>query len=165
MLLLTLGKLDRLRSRFDAALDWYKQAETIWRAGNQPDGVARALRGQARVYLDTVNPSKAEELLEEAIRLTDGFENRETQIRIFEMLAENKLNAGRVEEAERLRQRAASLRLAGPSNDELWFRVLLRTGRLMDASANAARPPRNAAAAFAHLRAAGRGAGRAPDGA
>ena len=133
MLLLTLGKLDRLRSRFDAALDWYKQAETIWRASNQSDGVARALRGQARVYLDTVNPSKAEELLEEAIRLTDGFENRETQIRIFEMLAENKLNAGRVEEAERLRQRAESLRLAGPSNDELWFRVLLRTGRLMEA--------------------------------
>jgi len=133
MLLLTLGKLDRLRSRFDAALDWYKQAEAIWRAGNHPDGVARALRGQARVYLDTVNPRKAEELLEEAIRLTDGFDNRETQIRIFEMLAENKLNAGRVAEAEQLRQRAENLRLTGPSNDSLWFRVLLRTGQLTKA--------------------------------
>jgi LuxR family maltose regulon positive regulatory protein len=133
MLLLTLGKLDRLRSRFDAALEWCKKAETIWRASNQPDGVARALRGQAHVYLDTVNPSKAEELLEEAIRLTDGFENRATQIRIFEMLAENKLNAGRVEEAEQLRQRAESLRLTGRSNDGLWSRVLLRTGQLKQA--------------------------------
>lgn len=133
MLLLTLGKLDRLRSRFEAALEWYRQAEAIWRANNQPDGVARALRGQARVYLDTVNPSKAEELLEEAIRLTDGYENREAQIRILEMLAENKLNAGRVEEAEQLRQRAESLRSTGPSNEGLWFRVLLRTGQLTKA--------------------------------
>jgi len=135
MLLLTLGKLDRLRSRFAEALGWYQQAETIWRSRQQMDGVARALRGQARIYLDTVNPTKAEQLLEEAIRLSDGFEDREAQIRLFEMLAENKLNAGRVDEAERLRQRAESLRLAGPSNDELWFRVLLRTGRLREARA------------------------------
>ena len=133
MLLLTLGKLDRLRSRFEAALDWYRQAETIWRASHHADGVARALRGQARIYLDTVNPRKAEELLEEAIRLTEGQENRETQIRTFEMLAENKLNAGRVEEAEQLRQRAESLRTSGPRNDGLWFRILLRTGQLTKA--------------------------------
>lgn len=135
MLMLTLGKLDRLRSRFAEAMRWYQQAEMIWRARQQMDGVARALRGQARVYLDTVNPTKAEQLLEEAIRLSDGIADREAQVRLFEMLAENKLNAGRVDEAERLRRRAESLRLSGPSNDELWFRVLLRTGRLRDALA------------------------------
>ncbi|HBG74403.1 MAG: hypothetical protein A2X25_13880 [Chloroflexi bacterium GWB2_49_20] len=129
----TLGELARLHSCFDEALGWYEQAKIAWRLRGQQDGVARALRGQARVYLDTVDPSKAEQLLEEAIRLSDGFKDRESQVRLFELLAENKLNAGRVEEAERLRQRAEDLRLEGPSNDQLLFRVLLRTGRLDEA--------------------------------
>lgn len=133
MLVFTLGELARLHSRFEEAQGWYKQAETIWRARGQQDGAARALRGQARVYLDTVNPSKAEELLEKAIRLSDGFEDREAQLRLYELLAENKLNAGRAEEAERLLQRAESLRTEGPSNEQLWFRVLVRTGRLVEA--------------------------------
>lgn len=133
VLLFTLGELARMHSRFDEAQGWYKQAEMTWRARGQQDGVARALRGQARVYLDTVNPSQAEKLLEEAIRLSDGFEDREAQVRLFELLAENKLNSGRVDEAERLRQRAEDLRAEGPSNDQLWFRVLLRTGRLEEA--------------------------------
>ncbi len=133
MLVFMLGELARLHSRFDEAQGWYKQAETTWQRRGQKDGVARALRGQARVYLDTVNPAKAEELLEEAIRLSDGFEDREAQVRLYELLAENKLNAGRAEEAERLRQRAEELRLEGPSNEQLLFRVLLRTGRLEEA--------------------------------
>jgi LuxR family maltose regulon positive regulatory protein len=127
------GELARLHSRFDEAQGWYQQAQTIWKAHGQQEGVARALRGQARVYLDTVNPSKAEELLEQAIRLSDGFEDREAQVRLYELLAENKLNAGRVDEAERHRQRANALRVEGPSNDQLLFRVLLRTGRLEEA--------------------------------
>ena len=133
MLMFMLGELARLHSRFDEAQGWYQQAQTIWRASGQPEGVARALRGQARVYLDTVNPSKAEQLLEQAIRLSDGFEDREAQVRLYELLAENKLNAGRVDEAEKLRQRADALRVEGPSNDQLLFRVLLRTGRLEEA--------------------------------
>ncbi|HEX6269007.1 MAG TPA: BTAD domain-containing putative transcriptional regulator [Anaerolineales bacterium] len=132
-LMFTLGELARMHSRFDEALGWYMQAEVTWRARGQQDGIARALRGQARVYLDTVNPSQAEQLLEEAIRLSDGFEDREAQVRLFELLSENKLNSGHVDEAERLRQRAEALRAEGPSNDQLWFRVLLRTGRLEEA--------------------------------
>ena len=64
MLVFMLGELARLHSRFEEAQGWYQQAKTMWRARGQPDGVARALRGQARVYLDTVNPSEAEQLLE-----------------------------------------------------------------------------------------------------
>ena len=133
MLIFTLGELARLHSRFDESLGWYKQSELIWRTRGQQDGVARALRGQARVYLDTVNPSRAEELLEQAIRLSDGFEDREAQMRLYELLAENKLNAGRADEAERLLQRAEALGTEGPSNEQLWFRVLIRTGRLTEA--------------------------------
>ncbi len=133
VLVFTLGELARLHSRFDEALGWYEQAKTIWRLRGQQDGLARALRGQARVYLDTVDPSQAEQLLEEAIRLSDGFEDRESQVRLYELLAENKLNSGHAEDAERLLQRAEALRTESPSNDQLWFRVLVRTGRLSEA--------------------------------
>jgi len=133
MLIFTLGELARLHSRFDESLGWYTQAETLWRNRGQQEGIARALRGQARVYLDTLDPPKAEELLEKAILLSDGFEDREAQIRLYELLSENKLNTGQVDEAERLLQRAEALRTEGPSNEQIWFRVLVRTGRLTEA--------------------------------
>jgi LuxR family maltose regulon positive regulatory protein len=129
-LMFYLGDLARLGSRFQEALGWYQQAEAIWRERGQREGIGRALRGQARVYLDTVDPSRAEELLEQVIRLSDGIEDRETQARLYELLAENKLNFGHAEEAEHLRQRALALRDEGPSDSPLLFRVLLRTGRL-----------------------------------
>ena len=127
------GDLARLHSRFQEALGWYQQAEALCRERGQMEGVARALRGQARVYLDTVSPSRAEELLQQALRLSDGTADREAQVRLYELLAENKLNAGKVEDAERLRQQAESLRLEGPTDSQLLIRVLLRTGRLDEA--------------------------------
>jgi LuxR family transcriptional regulator, maltose regulon positive regulatory protein len=132
-LLFTLGELARLHSRFDEARGWYEQAEAIWHARNQPDGIARALRGRARVYLDTVDPASAERLLQEAVLIHDGFQDHEAQVRLYELLAENKLNSGRAEDAERLLRRAEALRAEGPSNDGLRYRVLVRTGRLAEA--------------------------------
>jgi LuxR family maltose regulon positive regulatory protein len=132
-LLLYMGDLARFHSRFQEALGWYQQAESLWVERGKLDGASRALRGQARVYLDTVNPSKAEELLQEAIRLSDGIRDRESHARLYELLAENKLNAGKVDEAERLRRQAETLRLEGPSDSQLWYRVLLRTGRIEEA--------------------------------
>ncbi|HRQ14924.1 MAG TPA: tetratricopeptide repeat protein, partial [Promineifilum sp.] len=132
-LLFYLGELARLRSRFDEALGWYQQAEAAWRDRGQTEGVSRALRGQARVYLDTVNPSRAEALLEKSIRLSEGLESTEMRARLYELLAENKLNAGQIDEAEALRKQAGEWRSAGPSDSQLLYRVLLRTGRLDEA--------------------------------
>jgi LuxR family maltose regulon positive regulatory protein len=132
-LLSYLGDLARLHSRFQEALGMYRQAEQIWRERGNMGSVGRALRGQARVYLDTVNPSRAEELLQQALRLSDGIVDREAQAHLYELLAENRLNAGRPEEAERLRQQAQTLRLEGPTDSQLIYRVLLRTGRLEEA--------------------------------
>lgn len=129
-LLIFHGDLARLHSRFDEALGWYQQAEELWRERGQKEGIARALRGQARVYLDTVDPNKAGKLLQQCIRMTDGIEQRQSQARLYELLAENKLNAGQVEEAEHLHKLAMDLRNEGPSESQLIFRVLLRTGRL-----------------------------------
>ena len=132
-LLTYLGDIARLHSRFDEALGWYRQAEERARAQGDLHRVGQALRGQARVYLDTVNPSQAEHLLQEALRLADGQEDRETRARLLELLAENRLNLGHPEEAEQLRIQARQLREEGPGEAELAVRVLLRTGRLAEA--------------------------------
>ncbi len=130
LLIFYLGDLARLRSRFDDALGWYAQAERAWRARSDVAGVSRALRGQALVYLDTVRPARAESLLEESLRLNDGLDDRVARARLLELLAENKLNMGKAEEAEQLHLTARTLREEGPSEDALSVRVKLRTGRL-----------------------------------
>jgi LuxR family maltose regulon positive regulatory protein len=132
-LLAYLGDVARLHSRFSEALGWYQQAETHSRAQSDLGSAGQALRGQARVYLDTVNPTQAEHLLQEALRLSDGQEDRETRIRLLELLAENRLNLGRLEDAERFQAQAAALRDEVSSEAELAVRVLVRTGRLSEA--------------------------------
>lgn len=133
LLLIYQGDIARLSSRFDEALRWYERAAEICRSQGDVQGVAGALRGQARVYLDTVNPSQAEPLLREALRLSDGQEDREARARLFELLAENQLNRGRPEEAQLLHDQVHRLREEGPGEADLDARVLLRTGRLDEA--------------------------------
>ena len=132
-LLIYLGDIARLHSRFEEALGWYQQAEERSRAKGDIPGVGQALRGQARVYLDTVNPSQAEQLLQEALRLADGQADRASQSKLLELLAENMLNQGRMAQAEQLRQQAQEIRQEGPGEAELPIRVLLRTGKLTQA--------------------------------
>lgn len=132
-LLKYMGDLARLRNQFQEALGWYQQAENLWREKGQTVEVGRALRGQARVYLDTVNPSRAAELLQQALKISDGIADRKANARLYELLAENKLNAGKLEEAENFRREASAFLREGPSESQLLYRVLLRTGRLKEA--------------------------------
>ncbi len=134
-LLTYLGDIARLHSRFDEALGWYQQAEQRSRAKGDRRSIGQALRGQARVYLDTVNPTKGEELLQEALRLSDGQDDRDSQARLLDLLAENLLNQGRMREAENYQNQARELRAQGPDQAELPVRLLLRTGRLAEARA------------------------------
>ena len=109
------------------------QAEQICRARDDRQGISRALRGQALVYLDTVRPAQAESLLEEALRLADGLDDRQARARLLELLAENKLNMGKPGEAETLRAESRALYEEGPGEDTLSVRVKLRTGQLDEA--------------------------------
>ena len=134
-LLTRLGDIARLRSRFDEALGWYTQAETRWRAQGDRMGASRALQGQALVYLDTVRPARAESLLAQALRLSEGQQDRQNRARLLELMAENQLNLGHPDEAERLRGQARQWREEGPSESQVHARVLLRTGQLDQARA------------------------------
>ncbi|UCC64635.1 MAG: transcriptional regulator, partial [Anaerolineae bacterium] len=129
-LLNCLGDIARLRSHFDEALGWYTQAEAYWRVRDDRMAASRALQRQALVYLDTVQPAQAESLLAEALRLSEGQQDRQDRARLLELMAENKLNLGHPEEAERLRDEARQWREEGPSESQLGVRVLIRTGQL-----------------------------------
>ncbi|MCB0007882.1 MAG: tetratricopeptide repeat protein, partial [Anaerolineales bacterium] len=132
-LLVYMGDIARLRSRFDEALGWYQRAEELCRQTRDVPGLGKALRGQARVFLDTVNPSRAEALLQEALSLADGQLDRQTRARLLDLLAENLLNQGRLDDAERFQAEARALREEGPGQAELPYRMMLRTGRLNEA--------------------------------
>ncbi len=127
------GDIARLHSQYDAALAWYQQAERRSRVQGNMRGVSQALRGQARVYLDTVNPSQAEQLLQAALRLSDGTDDRESRARLLDLLAENLLNQGRTDAARTYQAQARELRDQAAGTAELSIRVLLRTGRIHEA--------------------------------
>jgi DNA-binding SARP family transcriptional activator len=132
-LLVYLGDIARLQSRFAEALAWYEQAEARSRARGDVPGLGQSLRGQARVYLDTVNPSQAERLLQAALRLSDGEDDIEGRARLLELLAENLINRGHAEEARDYQAQAQALRDTGPDSADISARLLLRTGRLEQA--------------------------------
>lgn len=129
-----LGELHRLRSRFDDALACYRRAEAISRAQGNTFSLSRALRGQARIYVDTVRPRQAEALLEESLSLTDDSAPPETRARLLDLLAENKLNLGKPAEAERLWATARRWRGLETGDDPISIRIKLRTGRLREAA-------------------------------
>lgn len=129
-LLVFRGDCYRLTSRFEAALASYHRAAQL--PGERPNR-AQALRGAALVYLDTVQPAQAEELLEEALALVNSGENRALQAALLRDLAENKINRGRPLEAEGLFRQARAL-LNQPENPYEDVRIFLRTGRLAEAS-------------------------------
>ena len=128
-----LGDVARLHSRFDAALRWYQQAEERFRTLEDLPGLGQALRGQARIYLDTVNPAAAEKLLTEALRISDGQPDRASRARLLDLLAENLINQGRMGAAQEFRQEADTLRKQESDEVAMPLRLMLRTGRLAKA--------------------------------
>ena len=132
-LLILLGDIARLHSRFAEAQGWYQQAEQRYQQLNDARGLGQVLRARARVYIDTVNPSQAEQLLQEALRLSDGQVDRESHARLLDLMVENMLNQGRFKEATAYQTQAQTLRQDGPGEAELPIRLLLRTGRLHEA--------------------------------
>ena len=131
---LLLGDVLRLRARFAEALEHYLAAEGLY--ASRPDrlGRSRALQGQAQVYLDTVRPLKANNLLEEALRLLEPAEHQQETATLLDQLAENRLNLGYPDEAETLHHEAGLLRTESePGDVYLEARAMVRTGRLAEA--------------------------------
>ena len=127
-LLIARGDAERLLARFDQALAAYASAEQRYAALDDPIGQSRALKGQAQIYLDTVRPAPATSLLRRAYRLLPP-DQAGSRIALLRRIAENRLNAGRADQAMRLYRLAE--RVSGtPQTDP---RVFLRLGQLNEA--------------------------------
>lgn len=126
------GDMKRSLSAFHEALTVYEEAERLYRNREDPNGVAEVLMRKALVFLDTVQPVRAEPLLQRALQIKEGLDRGWTGP-ILGLMAENKLNQGRLGQAQQMVDR---LKQQGSEPDVLMeARLLLRTGRLTEAVA------------------------------
>ncbi len=134
-LLLACGDAARFLARFEQALQAYAEAERVYAANADPAGQARALRGQALVYLDTVQPALADTPLRRAFRLAPH-DQPDERAALLGLIAENRLNHGRADQAARLYRMAGRIGNGAQSSAaHKQPRVLLRLGHLDEARA------------------------------
>lgn len=149
-LLEALAAANHRLGQFEQALQIYQQAETAYVRQGDQEGRVRSLRGRAEIYLDTVQPALAEELLEQVLDLLPQ-ERYAERAEILRLQAENWANRGRADVALTLETSASELAQKGDSaaaseQEHLAFpdprlsvpspaasispRLLLRSGRL-----------------------------------
>lgn len=125
------GDALRLQARFDEAQAAYRETEVLCASRHDLFGQSEALRGQALVFLDTVQPAQADDLLRRAYKLLPADAASE-RLSLLHLLAENRVNTGLAGQAERL---ARMIARQGGDVRYLRPRILMRMGRLTDARA------------------------------
>jgi DNA-binding SARP family transcriptional activator len=131
-LLYLLAEIHRYRSDYQTAEEYYQKAFIGAKRRHDDLGMSKALEGKAKIYLDTIQPQKAERLLYEAISFREkgSQSSGEEMGRLYQLLSENLLNLGKSAKAEKWLQKARHLHNA---DDNLTARLYLRTGRFGDA--------------------------------
>ncbi|MGM0846562.1 MAG: BTAD domain-containing putative transcriptional regulator [Bacillota bacterium] len=124
------GEISRLRSSYEWAESCYKKAIDIGEEIKDHYLMSISLEGIARIYLDTIQPDKAERILQRAITLRENSHvSKEEMAELYHLLSENLLNSGQAIKAEKWYERAESLNLPLEEGN-LKARIYLRTGRL-----------------------------------
>ena len=122
----------RQQCRFSESIADHQTAKILATKNNLKDDYIRSLVGEARVYLDTVQPSKAEPLLKEALRLGHRMERFEELSTIYALYSENQLNLGNTKIAEKL-YKLSLKQQHEESLGNIEARLHLRTGRFRSA--------------------------------
>jgi len=126
-----LGEIDRMEARFDRALEFYRTAQRLFQNLNNTWGMSLAMRGQAQVYLDTLRPVNANQLLDRALALLDPLDYPQEVSSLLTQIAENQVNQGAMLEAEQSLQKARDLSgLNSEAQSFIEARLFLREGRL-----------------------------------
>ena len=127
------GEVNRYNGNFEIALEDYRTAQRGYQQSGNQWGVSLALRGQSQVYLDTIRPINANQLLQRALALLDPAENRQEVAELLTQMAENQVNQGEMEQAEQSLRRSRELsRTDSEENDFIQARLYLRTGRIQE---------------------------------
>lgn len=122
-----LGDIYRHTNNFHQAIYQYQKAEKL---KFHNSFVIEVLQRKALVYIETVQPSLAEPLLNQALNLLDDLEEKEKES-LLELIAENDINLGKVSEVQEIQEKARSWKVELP--DCLNARLMLRTGRIREA--------------------------------
>jgi LuxR family transcriptional regulator, maltose regulon positive regulatory protein len=127
------AEVHRYRSQYQEAEACYER--TFIEAQKRQDylGMSKALEGKAKIYLDTIQPHQAENLLYEAIEAREKSScSDEEKAKLYFLLSENLLNSGKSTNAEKWLQRAkeSSTTLL---DGNIEARLYLRTGRFEEA--------------------------------
>ncbi len=127
------GEINRYFCHYEKALTCYRQLEEL--ADFNKDYLAGSLahEGKAKIYLDTIQPAKADTHLSQAIELMEQENvNKERQIQLYSLMAENLVNLGKMTEAIQWLNKCKLVK-----NDftkiELESRYFLRIGKLQQA--------------------------------
>ena len=128
-----LAEVQRNEANFDLALESYRAAQRIYQKQDNRYGTGLAIRGQAQVYLDTLRPSNASQLLTRALEMMDAIESPHEVSGLLTQIAENQLNQGETAAARESLARARDLSLVHQEEqDFIQARLLLRTGQLKE---------------------------------
>ncbi|WP_075981504.1 BTAD domain-containing putative transcriptional regulator [Bacillus massilinigeriensis] len=124
------GEVLRYRSSYEEAEKCYDFSIAAAESNQDYLEVSKALEGKAKIYLDTIQPYRAERLLYQAIKIREdiGHKSNLEIGSLYQLLAENLINSGQAKKAEKWIERAKSLKV--PLKDSnLEARLYLRTGR------------------------------------
>jgi DNA-binding SARP family transcriptional activator len=127
------GDVYRYRCQYGQALACYRKADEIASAKGCWQEQSSALEGIAQVFLDTIQPGRADEYLKKAVEvIPEDTADQCRRKRLSRLMAENLVNLGRAKEA------LAWLNIqmddvVNVNNEKLEPRLLLRMGRLEEA--------------------------------
>ncbi len=127
MCLIKLGDTRRMQNQWDAAIEYYRRAETIAKQAHQPTHQARALMNRARAeMLGLVDHKSAGLHLEEAVRLTVAVEDKTHLFDALNFTAENQILQGQLIYALESLNRAFSLATDFNDQSRLFYGYLDR---------------------------------------
>ncbi|WP_010283468.1 BTAD domain-containing putative transcriptional regulator [Bacillus timonensis] len=128
------GEALRYRCSYREAEDCYIKTVHLAESAKDLHGLSKAYEGQARIYLDTIQPGKAERYLLQAIQALEenNASSSEEKSRVYQLMAENLANAGHANKAKKWYEKGRELNI--PLLDgNLESRLYLRTGKLVEA--------------------------------
>ncbi|MGM0446420.1 MAG: hypothetical protein ACQEQH_08410, partial [Bacillota bacterium] len=125
------GDIARFTCDYNDALDWYNLGRKYLKQKNDSKGISVAHQKTAMIYLDTVQPTKADKYLKKALELREKETYWEESV-LLRLVAENYLNRGNVKKAKEMQKKLEELDQEN-TNQILNSRVKIRTGRLKEA--------------------------------
>ncbi|MBP2636711.1 MAG: hypothetical protein H6Q72_2618 [Firmicutes bacterium] len=129
---LALGDAARFSCNYDQAIAWYQQAGQQFQNQHNINGWSQACRGIGETYLDIIQPVYAQSYLKQAYRGLQA-EQIEEKTTLLGLMSENMINQGDSRRAERYYSLMVGMRpCIGEDQNNLYVRILLRTGRLTE---------------------------------